>query len=392
MTKTTLPASAAKPRAWGVGEIKEIASDRPGTRKWLLRVSLGKDPVTGDRRTRTERFYGNRTEANTRLRELAAPRDRNTTAMTVQDLIEAWWPVKRQDLATGSRVKYEITLARIPETFRRTAAAAVTGHDLNQLYAWTRENVTTRTGSGASAAVTLHQVLSMVFRYAVDQGWLTTAPKATAKRAATLAGTVPPDDVLPRLLAVTDDDMERAFVTIAVLTGARCGEMGALRWQDVDLDRREIVINGTLETDGTRKLPKTMTGVRTVPLPATVVTELARWRRIQAERALAVGVRLDPSAYILSRAIDGRDPWRPSAMGSQYRTWRRKAGLPPRLRLHDLRHGAAVRMLKAGVDVVTAARLLGHHPSVFVSVYGNHIVADSARLAIDALERAYAAQ
>ncbi len=62
----------------------------------------------------------------------------------------------------------------------------------------------------------------------------------------------------------------------------------------------------------------------------------------------------------------------------------RKAGIST-TRLHDLRHTAATTLLVAGVDVRTAAGVLGHvSPSITLSTYA-HLLAEAQREAVDRL-------
>lgn len=62
----------------------------------------------------------------------------------------------------------------------------------------------------------------------------------------------------------------------------------------------------------------------------------------------------------------------------------RKAGIST-TRLHDLRHTAATTLLVAGVDVRTAAGVLGHaSPTVTLSTYA-HLMPEAQRDAVDRL-------
>jgi len=62
----------------------------------------------------------------------------------------------------------------------------------------------------------------------------------------------------------------------------------------------------------------------------------------------------------------------------------RKAGIST-TRLHDLRHTAATTLLLAGVDVRTAAGVLGHaSPTVTLSTYA-HLMPEAQRDAVDRL-------
>jgi len=82
------------------------------------------------------------------------------------------------------------------------------------------------------------------------------------------------------------------IVDLMLATGARIGEILAIRWQDMTLDatRPNLTINGTIKTEpgkGTyrKPSPKSDASVRTIVLPDFAVTMLQRRQRIGSETA-----------------------------------------------------------------------------------------------------------
>ena len=76
------------------------------------------------------------------------------------------------------------------------------------------------------------------------------------------------------------------IIDLMLATGARIGEVLALRWSDIELDatRPNLTINGTIKTEpgkGTyrKATPKSAAGVRTVVLPDFAVEALCRRRK-----------------------------------------------------------------------------------------------------------------
>ena len=126
----------------------------------------------------------------------------------------------------------------------------------------------------------IHDVLSAILRSAVKWGHLqantargvqmprlkTIRPKwaLTIDQAAALAAQLP--WLLPRTM-----------VGLALLTGVRRGELFALRWGDVDPSNRSLVVR-TAVYEGVFDDPKTMAGVRTIPLPEAALQLLAAWK------------------------------------------------------------------------------------------------------------------
>ncbi|HLI29369.1 MAG TPA: site-specific integrase, partial [Chloroflexota bacterium] len=177
-----------------------------------------------------------------------------------------------------------------------------------------------------------------------------------------------------------------AVFALALTTTMRIGEILALRWEDLDLERRRVRVTRTLSRLGGRWLEtegKTAASRRTIDLAPWVVAWLrAHQARQAAERAqAATWVRPDlvftsqyhPGApvnsgvlrlYVLPRIL-------------------RRAGLDVRMCLHDLRKTAISLYLRAGEDLKVVQRLAGHAtPAMTLHVYRN-LVGDEAREAVD---------
>jgi len=149
--------------------------------------------------------------------------------------------------------------------------------------------------------------------------------------------------------ARTDDDRQDAeLVRVAAYTGLRRGELVALRWRDVDFERRKIVVSravsGAIEATSTKSRR-----AREVPLPD------------QAARALdRLAQRSDftwPDDYVfvnrLGRRLDG------SALRRRVERARDAAGLRA-LRFHDLRHTYGSLLVAGGVDLASVKAAMGH--------------------------------
>jgi len=101
-------------------------------------------------------------------------------------------------------------------------------------------------------------------------------------------------------------------IMLALATGARRGEVLALKWSNVDLERGVIRIVESLEQTiaGVRAVRPKSGKSRSVTLPGEALDELRRHKREQAEHLLRVGIRQSGETLICSRA-DGSTltPW-----------------------------------------------------------------------------------
>jgi integrase len=148
-------------------------------------------------------------------------------------------------------------------------------------------------------------------------------------------------------------------VLLGVLCGLRRGEVVALRWRSVDLDAGQMsVVASAEQTDRGVREKETKSGKgRAVALSATLVSELRRHRKQQAEMLLKLGVRLSDEHHIVTRE-DG-EPIQPRSLSRAFRKFMRRHKLP-QIRLHDLRHSHATHLLAAGVHPKIAQERLGH--------------------------------
>ena len=152
----------------------------------------------------------------------------------------------------------------------------------------------------------------------------------------------------------------------------RQGELFALQWADVDLERRVSAVRRNLidklGADGTREVadPKTSAGKRAVPIAEDCVEVL----RVHRRRLMREGI--------------GDTPWVfPDTEGKPLRPAERHAPLVPPaarareirpIRFHDLRHTMASLMLQGGTSLKVVQERLGHsRPSTTANTYAHSI-------------------
>jgi integrase len=195
------------------------------------------------------------------------------------------------------------------------------------------------------------------------------------------------------LHASRDHRLYAAFHLIA-LRGLRRAEAAGLRWCDVDLDHRILLITYTIQRVGGSLMlcpPKSETSRRMVVLDRTSVKELRRHRERQLAEAAKLGI--DPSGFVFTNRRG--QPLNPDHLYREFIKAAAAAGLPP-IRLHDLRHGAASLALQAGNDLKVIQEKLGHASIVltadtYVSVepdLARHEAESTARLVLDAARNA----
>lgn len=158
-----------------------------------------------------------------------------------------------------------------------------------------------------------------------------------------------------RLLRVTEGDRLHVLWRLAVVTGARLGELLGLAWDDIDGQRVRIV-HKLARVDGRWVLqpPKTAGSVRSVSIDAATAALLEEHRlRLAAERT-------PDSAYfgLVFRTETGQ-PYHQSTVLNAFHAACERAGLE-RHRFHDLRVTSATLMRERGVPEDVRMSRLGH--------------------------------
>jgi integrase len=174
-----------------------------------------------------------------------------------------------------------------------------------------------------------------------------------------------PEEATKLLGALQDRD--RPLWATAFYAGLRRGELKALRWEDVDLERGIIgVCRGWDEKEG-EIAPKSEHGYRTVPIPAVLRGHLEQqWLR-GGDGQLVFG--------------DNGQPFAPTRITARARAAWKMAGLD-RITLHECRHTYASFAIAAGVNAKALSTYMGHaNISITMDRYGHLMPGNEAEAA-----------
>jgi integrase len=169
----------------------------------------------------------------------------------------------------------------------------------------------------------------------------------------------------------------------------RLGEILAVRWKDVDLDRKVLRVTATLSYvagEFTFPQPKTSRARRSVDIPGFVVTFLKRQRKAQLERRLFYGETWTDYDVVLDDVAGA--PFAPWSVSADFRRITHELELP-RTRFHDMRHAHATQLLGAGVHPKAVSERLGHSTVAFTMDVYSAVIPSMGRAAADAADQLF---
>ncbi|WP_245446662.1 site-specific integrase [Bradyrhizobium sp. MOS002] len=354
-----------------------------------MKYDVGTD-AAGKRKTRYASFKGSKREAAIELAKLiaaaAAGEQVDPTRMTVSEFLDRWlrdWVPGNVSPKTAERYGELLRLHVRPHLGVGRVQKLRAVH-LTQLYGKLGASLAPRTVGH------VHRVLRQSLGHAMDWDILATNPAARVK-----APHVDQEEVETLTAAEIRAVLEKArgrpiyqIAALALATGMRRGELLALRWQDISLDRSQITVARSLEqtAQGLRfKPPKTRHGRRTITLPASAVADLRSHWKAQQELRLALGAGKSPPSSLVFADSNG-EPRKPNAVTKE---WQRTAGMAKvTATFHSLRHTHASQLIAGGIDILTVSRRLGHaSAAITMNVYA-HLIPQTDERAAAAIETA----
>lgn len=151
-------------------------------------------------------------------------------------------------------------------------------------------------------------------------------------------------------------DLVKLGILLALYTGVRCGELCALKWDDIDLHSQVITINKTMQRIQCRDKtsisktkviimsPKTFNSERIIPIPNFIVQKLSNYKT-------------DKDAFFLTGTAEYYIE--PRSLQNKFNKYIKQADIP-RVNFHALRHTFATRCIELGFDTKSLSEILGH--------------------------------
>jgi integrase len=251
-----------------------------------------------------------------------------------------------------------------------------------------------RLDSGCSAASVhkMHETLHKALKQAVRWGYMTKNPADDVDAPRVHTEEVHPltRDEARRFLKVIRGDRLEALYVLALHTGLRQGELLALRWEDVDIEEKTLIVRRTITKDGGKLLigpTKTAKGRRTVKLTRDAAEALREHLTRQLEEIDGLGDYYQPGGLVFA-TMKGTLLNPSNLRKRSFAPLLVRAGLP-HMTFHQLRHTAATILLLKNVNPKIVSEMLGHASIAITLDTYSHVLPNMQDSAVAAMEEAF---
>jgi len=340
--------------------------------KWAAIMELPADPLTGKRRRRWI-YAATQREVTQKMNDAKASDARRRGGPAEGERVETYferWLAEtiRPNMRPATVASYESVVSRhLVPVLGKLRLCDISGATVQAFYASLREQ-----GVGVRTVQKAHAVLHRALASATRAELIDSNPAALeADVPRYRAGEREPltRAQAKKLLQTARGDRLEALYVLALTTGARQGELFALRWSDVDFAKSMLSIRRSLQdADGRGALvsgaTKTRSSRRRFEISELALRALTKHRELLVSEDLPAGDR-----DLIFPARNGLPIRRQNFLRRDFYPLLERASLP-KIHFHDLRHTAATQLAAAGAPVVQVAQLLGHaDPTITLRTY-----------------------
>lgn len=351
-----------------MGSITKRNSKDGKSHSYRLRVFVGRDEVTGKQIFRTETCTGSERQAKARLRELETQLEQGLLTepnkMSLNAFVQKWL----DEAAAHNRKRR--TVEDLHDLFSRYVKNSALGPILLQkitplhLQEWVNDLAKRLNPQTVKNAMS---VLKGAFKAAVRWRFIVHNPTRDVDLPSISKGQEKviralTDEQIWTLLKILETDTRGAIFTFALETGTRPAEYIAVKWSDLDWQTGRIRIERTIMRPKgggwAWDTPKTKKSRRTIPLSQHLLGLLREHRTRQLEARLLAGPKWVEHDLIFPNMYG--NPANAIWLSQNFQKLVKKAQLPGRVRLYDLRHSMGTQLIASGLSAAIVAERMGH--------------------------------
>lgn len=342
--------------------------NKQGIKQWKITIELGKD-IFGKRDRHIERFTGSLAEVKIREAELTHQYYHKGKNADIKDMTFEQYAVVflkkycERNIGKVTIMNYKRLLKYILPIIGGYKLSKITPYILDDMYA---ELFKGQKGKELSynSKYDYYKLINVMFNQAIRWEFLSSNPNLKTKK--------PKKEKIERKFYDLDQVKEflsclknepikyRALLTLALDSGARRGEISALRWDDIDFDTNTLKIDKSLKVvngEVDEKKPKTNSSNRVIILSEATMEVLREYKEWQDNYIKELGSKWQGTNRVFTDEVGGH--MNPSTCYKIFCKVTEKYGLE-HIRFHDLRHTSASVLINNGVNFKAVSQRLGH--------------------------------
>ena len=322
---------------------------------WSFRIDAGIDERTGKRKQIYRSRFKTKREAIEEMNKLKAEIMNGEYSepwkTLFKDYIQSWLYDTHKYEVQVSSFEVDETMVRVHliPFFQSTPLAKIATYDIDRLYAQKLND-----GLANATVKKIHNLLSKALQKAVKWGLIKSNPAKDAS---------PPSihkkrkqiwtvEEAKTFLEVCEQENGLIPFLLAIFTGMRRGEILALRWKNIDLEKGVIHVEESLARTKANglfvKTVKTSHSERDVYLSASLRETLTEYRQQQKPNELGLVVASKAGGYL-----------EPRNLLRKFQSLTKKANVP-KIQFHNLRHTHATILMRMGENPKVVSERLGH--------------------------------
>jgi integrase len=268
------------------------------------------------------------------------------TSETIAELVDMYIEQKSLKPSTVGMLR-EKTRNLFTPAFGKRAASSLTRRDIQEFVNRSKLDYSPTTIRNS------YRVLAGVLKWARNEGIIHTTPCVgieLPKQERTLIRPLTQEQVLA--ISETMPEPFQSMALFAAATGLRIGELRAVTWDRIDLDKKTITVDRQLDNAAKFCSPKTSSSYRVIRLGDETINRIVQLRDEVGEGG--------PDRFVFSYGD------RPISRTVASQWWRKARNKYPDIGsgFHQLRHFHASQLIAMGLSPVSVASRLGHKNAV----------------------------
>lgn len=360
---------------------KQVGIDKHGKKVFKITIELGKD-IFGKRDRYFETFHGTVAEVKMRDAELTKQFYHKKANANVKDLTFDEY----SEIFLKNYCESNIGLVTINNYKRllRNILPLIGSYKLNKITTAMLDTMYQKLKKGSKGKILsynsmydYYKLINAMFNQAIRWDFIDKNPNLKTNK--------PKKDIVERkyysleqvqelLSCLKNENIKyRALITLSLDTGARRGEIAALKWSDIDFEANTLKIDNSLKVVRgvvDEKKPKTKSSNRTIVLCGSTIEIMKEYKEWQDNYIKEMGSKWKGSDRIFT--ADNGEHMNPATCYKIFTKIIKKYGLE-HIRFHDIRHTNASLLISQGVSLKAVSERLGHASINITSDIYTHI-------------------